>query len=822
MFKDYKDIRRKVENKVGGGLGCHIEQLSLPKIASSSAYIKHSIDFATINQLMSHFSFSLRSLPISIKNFDTHQYVSSGSVLHSYTPMACYADILQLSNNNRTQTDNNIFNIVNVVITSSHVLYHDDETETMLREVEIVGKRNRQTVNEKNIITCAFKNPDLLVSQEQCKTLLDALATEYNITNNVKVLSEIKYFPAFVVRNGNELKLFEFGQTLECTDSAFRLEMEELFFTFSHLMLELSQMCDFFSFECKFLECGMNLHVMSLKELNVFAQCLDDSIETKKTKRSNLFSSLLEGLGLIRSASEISLAHLNEISSQNFNRLKDGQLGLEKAIIEQSLSLHDILKKENKQISQSYDRVSMLSGHFNLVQHFNYRRESALATFRTFSNTFRKMSESIKNLLQLALAPLTQRKDGIYCHTSECIDTNSLLIKQNGDQLSVSARLLKIESTAAGRVSCPLFNVSGEVKVHGMLDSIVYLHPGGEYYWQKSNKMVSNACLYTGMNCPDDMRDVTASDLINENIYFFINNEELYVQCIVGQELIGTGRNYSCSLSPISIEPPIIALRSNGNHQVIESHNIHLYISIPRQVAHFDQDIFEKIKEADIPTYTGSDLERELGENTFNPFSNLIHGVILFTPLSAFLLCTCVCLIFCKYPKLPRNIWRCCRGSARRGVRACNRMRGVYDEGVEVTGPTQSRGEQKPGASAPAFEDSVAMPPPARAGGAGYGQEPIREREPFCHQPGPGVAGGGAQQGQSQGHYFNHSNYSSEHVNMSAPPSMYVSENVNPIHVNHSHVNPIPAGIPNKYKDLAQQVKDSGASVANLSKKLTK
>ena len=729
--------------------------------------------------------------------------------------MACYADVLRLADNNRTQKSNEIYNIANVVITSSHVLYHDDDAEDLLREVvEIVGRRKKQTVNQTSKISCAFKNPDLLVSEQQCKTLLGTLASNYNITNKVTDLAAIEYFPAFVVRNGLELKLFEYGQELECTDAALRLEMEELFYTFSHMILEIGQMCEFFNFECEFLECGLDLNVMSLTELNEFSKCLDKTIGKGKTKRSNIFNSLLEGLGLIRSASEISLAHLNEISSKNFNRLRDGQLGLEKAIIEQSSSMHDILKKENKQISETYDRVSMLSSHYNLVQHFNYNRESALATFRTFSNTFKKLSDSIQNLLQLALAPLTQRKDGIYCHTSECIDTNSLLIKQNGNQLSVSARLLKIESTAAGRVSCPLFNVSGQIMVHGMLDSIVYLHPGGEYFWQKNNKMVSNACLYTGEGCPENMRDVSVSDLVNENIYFFINNENLFVQCLERQELIGKERNYSCSLSPVSIEPPIIALRSNGNHQVIESHNIHLYISIPRQVAHFDQDIFEKIREPDLPSYDGNDLQRELSENNFNPFTNLVHGVILFTPLSAILLCTCICVIFCKYPECPKRMWGCCQNSARRGVRVYNRIRGMGDEGVEVPAPAR-RGDQGTGATAPALEveQLVAMPPSVQMRGNIYRHEPIREREPFCGQAGQGMAGGGQQQEQSQGLYYRQHSYNSEPVH--SVNSVYACDNMN------VNVNPSSAKI-SKYEDLTQQVKNSGASLANLSRKVTK
>ena len=706
--------------------GCRVEMLSLPHIKSSSSFIRHSVNLQSMGLLLSEYAQALLSMPLSIKHRTEHEHVTAGGILHSLSPHACMSQITTLSHFNESKLPENIFTVLNVIVNSNLVIFDNDSpTENLLRPI-IGGKREKQkALQETARITCMYRSPDLLVGQAQCELMIGTESELRGLENKVKNLSELTSFPAFLVRNNKEIKPFAFGDELLCSDLRLKMSLEQLFYQYDSFHLRLSQACDFFNLTCDFISCGMNQGSKTLEEMDKFANCLLSSTKSKSFQSSgerqrrdlHIFSSLLQSLGLVKSASQISLEHFNQVSKHNFQQLKNNQLGLEQALLDQSKDLHTVLKKEGEELENVYDRVSMLSSHMHLLNRVNHAREQILSSHTAFGSAFEKMTMNLEILLEMAMSPLSQQQNGVFCRHSECVDSRSLIIRKEGEELIVAARLLEIESVAAGRVSCPLMQLGGKVYVHGMLDKIVY-QKHNIYYSQEGNKEVTSSCLKSGLNCPEGVREVESRDLLLDSLYMFLQGDTFKIQCIKELQLINVKGNYTCSLNPIQVEPPFVIVGPGINH-LVETHNIHVYVSLPREVKAFERDAFHRKRMPNVPGYSGVHLIKDWETNNFEPFHNLVHGVITFTPLSALLLiccCTCCCV---KFPALRIHLWT--------AVKKC------WNIVIECCGKLSSQNNQPcvdtplAGASAPIEAESCAPSLP-----------PIREAQPFLSQSGSG------------------------------------------------------------------------------------
>ena len=731
---DFGHIRQtQIEEEVVGR-GCHVEQLRLPQITSSDAFLKHEMRLAEVSNLLSEYGTSLRSAPISIQFNSYHSEIDSAGLIHSYSPFVC--NLNTITNTNRTDIqggiDTSIHTLMSVVITSSHIVYDDSEAEHLLREVDLVGSRKKYKVNSSSKITCMFRNPDLLVGETQCKSMIAKWAETYGLENKVGDLRKLSQYPAFVINNGESLEIFKYGKELLCADYLTKLELENLFYSYNKLYLKLSQVCNFFNVHCQFLECGLDQERLSLVEMDRFARCLieankdmdfefsyDKRGASRKKREIQIFTSLLETLGLVKTSSQLSLQKFNDVSRKNFNKLKNNQLGLEKALIKQSKELHDLLQAEDRDISTVYDRTSVLSSHIHLLEKFRKQREDQLASFKAFSQAFNHLTESLELILRMGLCPISQPANNVFCFESSCVDTKSMVIRKTKKEFSVAARVLKIQSTQAGRVSCPIIKVGDMQMVHGLQDSLLY-SKDKIFYYQKNNMEVTPSCLKTGLNCPEALRPVEARDLMFGNLYFFIEGPKLMLQCLKLTTIVAEHRNYSCSFEPQNIEPPFILVNPNKSNHLIQPHNVHLYISIPREIAHFTQQDFHSRKPAPIPAYNPTQLHQQIMNGEFDPFGNFIHAIIVFTPLSVILLITCFCVILCKYPKLPRYLGKMCVN----GFKCCSNVcKKSENSGQCSPPPTAPAAERSPPSNRNQFEmlGPGALPP----------ADPIRERAPF-------------------------------------------------------------------------------------------
>ena len=86
---DFGHIRQtQIEEEVVGR-GCHVEQLRLPQITSSDAFLKHEMRLVEVSNLLSEYGTSLRSAPISIQFNSYHSEIDSAGLIHSYSPFVC-------------------------------------------------------------------------------------------------------------------------------------------------------------------------------------------------------------------------------------------------------------------------------------------------------------------------------------------------------------------------------------------------------------------------------------------------------------------------------------------------------------------------------------------------------------------------------------------------------------------------------------------------------------------------------------------------------------------------------------------------------------
>ena len=663
----YGDIRRETQLP-NSSPACEVQEMLLPHSKNSGSYLKKQVDLASYKSALNEFASSLVSYPLSIKPLDIHQNLDLTGVYHTNSIHNCYNQLLAVSKINSSMIGSTLFTPVSLLIASSKVVV-SEPAENLLKPFQInTGpKRNLQSESK---ISCSWRNPDILVNKASCQKMIATWANSHNIESEVPDLTELHTFPSFIVQNKLKVREHESGDELVCADTKTKIVWQRLFYEYDVLYLKMQQLCVMFGCECEFLECGFNLGDKTLAELKSHAKCLlgkGAKKGNKRRKRSSIFSSLLENLGLVKSASEISLDNFNRVSERNFNKLRSNQLALEKSFLEHSDKLHEMLKEEGKDIETSYDRVSTLSVHLQLLQQFAHDRETYLAAHEAFANMFEQMSNAAESLMQLALAPM-QEGQSSFCRGSECINKNSLVLNKQGNVITVSARLLQMEAKLSGRVVCKLLNSSSEVFVHGLSDEEVVKHKGG-YFRRIDNQEVTAGCLQSGEGCPVNKRPVKSSDLMLGNMYFSLSKNSVRVQCVNLTQLVTATENISCNMEARDIVPPFVVRGASENH-LIAPHNIHLYITLPRAVRHrSESEVLEIRNNHQSSHYTWDHFHSDLYSKNFQPLKHVSHGVVLFTPMFLLIFLILLCCLFKKYPACPQlccgffgNIGNCMSG----------------------------------------------------------------------------------------------------------------------------------------------------------------
>ena len=629
-------------------------------MSNSENFITHRINTEDLFDILTDFSTVLMSIPVSLDTSNLTGIDSNGGFLTN-SIFTCSLQVLALNPINRSAIGEDLFTPLTLMVSSDKVVFSDTEEMTLLRPIDVTGKgtgRKQASVTPQSKISCAFRHPHVLVKETQCNTMIKAIGTTNNLTVNVEDLRKLPHYPAFVVQGKNEIKAYEPGTKLVCSDAELKNTMEEMFYSFDKLSSKWGQLCSMFGLKCGWRECGFNLGQKSLSELNEVAMCLINRGGVVRTKRETIFSSLLQGLGLIKSASQISMDNFNKINRGNFDKIKQEVLKVEAALIAESDTLHSALAKDGKALEETFDRVSQLSSHVHMVQRLNHVRSQHLAVLQSFSKAFSHLTENIDGVLGLALAPLS-KKSGIFCReTDECVDLSSLILHSTEKDLSVSARLLKIETVKAGRVSCELRETEDGIMVHGMTDRLV-VKRGGVYIDFESNKEVTSDCLESGENCPRALRSVGPRDLMMENIYFSIDKKQMRAQCINQTILVMATHNVTCNMKATTVSVPFIILSQDASH-LVDSHNLHMYLAIPRKVTFADEEIWHGFKN---PI---TNKEQKVKREDFGSFSlqnvdltNPFHSFIVISPFLVCLLSFCCCCLMWKYPSCPKKFVKC-------------------------------------------------------------------------------------------------------------------------------------------------------------------
>ena len=625
------------------------------------------------------FSIFVSSLPIALSHKLDHHNVDLAGLFLTKSIHACYSQITSLDaivNDDLLKTH---FTVERVLISANKVVYNDSNSIFgQLKNISFTSNGSDSSLTDDLRITCNFRHPDLLVNVAMCETVLKHMAEQWNVTYNVKRLNDISSFPAFIIRNHKELKIYE-GETLICKDSLMKIGQEALFFAYDKLYLRLTQLCHIFELTCPFLDCGLNLATKNLNELGKFSRCLMKSVRTVlgetlskgRENRDSVMTSLLQTLGLSRTETQISMENFNRISRHNFQSLKNNQLNLEQAFLEQSVNLHRVIKKEGKEISSIYDRTAIISAVVHLLDRFRYGRESNLGAASSFGNVFDTLTTSIEHLIDLALAPLQEK--AVFCMGVSCIDTKSLVISKE-PELSVSARLLSIESASAGRVSCQIFNQSGNTLVHGLSDRILY-EKKGQWYDRETNFEITNKCLRTGSECPIEPRNVTALDLMHNRLYFYTREGSMFVQCTEELKLVTEEKNISCTLESSRVDPPFVVVTKNKNYLVSPT-NVHSFFTLIREpLRALDEEEIHLRKPAEIEmpeTHFNYDSFVREWEKPFRPTENIIQLWTIMIPGFLLIVVLCVACVCCKYPQSAVLFRECCVCLGTGGCRLLN------------------------------------------------------------------------------------------------------------------------------------------------------
>lgn len=628
----------------------------LPTISHASTYVHKQVDLKQFEDTLYFFAEGLLHFPLSIKSLSLHDNLDMDGIFHTESILHCYNEILAVRKINSSFLSKNLFTPMPLIINANKVVVQDTVNDMLAQYNMTTGPR--RTLHTDSKITCSWRSPDVLVGEASCESLISTSATTHDVENEVGQLKSIGHFPAFLIVNKEKLKVYEQGDELVCSDTRSRVTWQSLYFEFDTLYLKLESICRMFTLDCPFLDCGMDLASKDLRELRDFAKCLmkavniEEDVAGKKRKKRDILNTLLAGLGLVKSPGEISLENFNKVAEGNFNRLRKNQLKLEEAFIKHSEQLHKTLQAEALDIGNTYDRVSTLQSHLSFLSKFSHNMEAHLSAHSAFAGVLSRLSSKAEAFMQLALAPMKDEA-GSYCKGTDCIDKNSLVLNKEGKSISVSARLLQLTVKEAGRINCKLMNSSSQVFIHGLSDQQVIMNKGG-YQLRKNNLEVTNGCLRSGENCPIPNRKVKSRDLMLDNFYFSLEKSNVLVQCINETKLVTTRGNVTCNLEAQPIEPPFIAL-GKVKHSLIQPHNIHYYITIPRETKYQTQDEVYAI-ENNPPTthYSWSDFHRDLTTKPFHPFLHMPHGVVLFTPLFFIVLSIFLCCIFKKCPACPQ------------------------------------------------------------------------------------------------------------------------------------------------------------------------
>ena len=206
-----------------------MEALSLPHITSSTNYLRHEISIQAVEFLLREFATSIFTMPLAIKHQSHHADISAGGILHTLSPHACMAQITALNHFNESSLPENVFTVLNVVINSNLVVYDTDApVEDLLRPIIGGARQKQEALQEEARVTCMYRSPDLLVGQSQCELMIEAESKMRGLENKAKNLTILTRFPSFLVRDNEQIKPFEFGDELLCSDLQLKMSLETL------------------------------------------------------------------------------------------------------------------------------------------------------------------------------------------------------------------------------------------------------------------------------------------------------------------------------------------------------------------------------------------------------------------------------------------------------------------------------------------------------------------------------------------------------------------------------------------------------------------
>ena len=130
-------------------------------------------------------------------------------------------------------------------------------------------------------------------------------------------------------------------------------------------------------------------------------------------------------------------------------------------------------------------------------------------------------------------------------------------------------------------------------------------------------------------------------------------------QCLNETTLVMSSHNVTCNMKAVQVSVPFIILNNEASH-LVDSHNLHMYLSMPRTVNFADEEIWHGFKNP-LPS-TDDRIGRE-DFGTFNlqsvDLTNPFQSFIIFSPFLICLLSLCCCCLVWKYPSCPKKVLGC-------------------------------------------------------------------------------------------------------------------------------------------------------------------
>ena len=186
---------------------------------------------------------------------------------------------------------------------------------------------------------------------------------------------------------------------------------------------------------------------------------------------------------------------------------------------------------------------------------------------------------------------------------------------------------------------------------------------------------VTRDCIKDSVNCPaHTFNQIQDTDLVNGNFFISIRNNQLYIQCVNHNTLLGMGdgSKQQCTLKPIRVIMPITDL--NDDNIIGFNDFLHVLSSVPTMTnltGHLNEQLsllqyLYKFTNRDITMLLSDTFKRigNLEELSTEHLTLIITSLAVLTALSP---CLAICLcVICKTTKC-KNIFRCCNKNSNSG-----------------------------------------------------------------------------------------------------------------------------------------------------------